>query len=106
MMQDNSQSQAAHAQADDGCCGGHGMRGRRMHGGLDKEQDSKAHAADGSTAQAKEKETGSHAREAESAGEAKATEAQGPLDILKERLARGEIDIPDFEARKRLIVAE
>lgn len=81
------------------------MRGRGMHGGWDKEQEGQTPSGKAEGSGSKEKE-GSSTSKSDGGSATEKNQAQSPLDILKERLARGEIDIPDFEARKRLIVAD
>jgi len=101
MMKDDPRSQSG-----GDCCGGHGMRGRGMHrhGGSITDVASDA-SRSGKTESSHSNE--SKATGADTSGGASAkTSRSSVLDILKERLARCEIDIPEFEARKRLILAD
>jgi hypothetical protein len=94
--------------------GGGGMRGkgRGMHGmgwhwrrGEESESEAPMHAGDGEGKPSGEGEAARQAGVPMSAPAAKKSTSSA-LDILKERLARGDIDIPEFEARKKALLAD
>lgn len=109
-MKENSQPQASDGGCGGGGCGGRRMRGRGVHlhvhwhAGSEEGGD---HARLSETEAPHSSETtASHPAGAQGSSAAKTTPRSNALDILKERLARGEIDIPEFEAKKQLVVAE